>query len=87
MTDHSHTENNGPEERWYLRFNYYHRFLHVLIMISFLGLVLSGMPLKYYHAAWAQTLARYMGGIEAAGFIHRVCGAITFLYFILHIIF
>jgi thiosulfate reductase cytochrome b subunit len=87
MTDNSHTENNGPEERWYLRFNYYHRFLHVLIMISFLGLVLSGMPLKFYHTAWAQTLARAMGGIEAAGFIHRVCGAITFLYFILHILF
>ena len=46
MTDHSHTENLGQEERWYMRFNYYHRFLHALIIISFLGLVLTGMPLK-----------------------------------------
>jgi cytochrome b subunit of formate dehydrogenase len=87
MTDYSHTENVGREERWYLRFNYYHRFLHALVIISFLGLVLTGMPLKYYHTSWAQTLAGYMGGIGTAGYIHRVCGAITWLYFFLHILF
>ena len=67
MTDYSHTENIGQEERWYLRFNYYHRFLHALVIISFLGLVFTGMPLKYSHTGWAQTLAGLMGGIGAAG--------------------
>ena len=87
MTDQSHIENAGQEERWYLRFNYYHRFLHALIIVSFMGLVFTGMPLKYSHTGWAQTLASLMGGIQTAGYIHRVCGAITFMYFTLHILF
>lgn len=87
MTDYSHTENIGQEERWYLRFNYYHRFLHALVIISFLGLVFTGMPLKYSHTGWAQTLAGLMGGIGAAGKMHRVFGAITWLYFFLHLLF
>jgi cytochrome b subunit of formate dehydrogenase len=80
-----HLSQTGAEQVWYQRFNYYHRFLHVLIMVSFLGLVLSGMPLKYAHAGWARTLAAAMGGFQAAGLIHRACGAITFGYFILHL--
>jgi len=87
MTDYSHTENIGQEERWYLRFNYYHRFLHALVIISFLGLVFTGMPLKYSQTGWAQTLAGFMGGIGTAGYWHRVFGAITWLYFILHLLF
>ncbi len=87
MSDNVHMTNSGREDRWYLRFNYYHRFLHALIIISFLGLVLTGMPLKYSNTAWAQALAHYMGGIGTAGFIHRVCGAITWLYFVLHVLF
>ncbi len=87
MTTNAHMEKEGQAGRWYFRFNFYHRFLHVLIMISFLGLVITGMPLKFYSAGWAQALVRFLGGIETAGLLHRVCGAITFLYFILHIIF
>jgi cytochrome b subunit of formate dehydrogenase len=87
MTEYAQLENSPTEERWYLRFNYYHRFLHALVIFSFLGLVLTGMPLKYYHTAWAQTFARYLGGIGVAGSIHRMCGAITWLYFILHILY
>ncbi len=82
----THHDTHGGEQVWYLRFNYYHRFLHVLIMVSFLGLVASGMPLKYPHAGWAKVMAASMGGYEAAGWIHRVCGAITFSYFILHLL-
>ena len=87
MTDHASIAGTASEERWYLRFNYYHRFLHALIIISFLGLVLTGMPLKYSEAGWAQTMAALMGGIQVAGFIHRVCGAITWIYFFGHLIF
>jgi len=87
MTEYAHMENSNTEERWYLRFNYYHRFLHALVITSFLGLVLTVMPLKYYHTGWAQALAKYMGGMGTAGYIHRVCGAITWLYFVLHVLY
>lgn len=87
MTNYPNADNTGQNERWYLRFSYFHRSLHALIIISFLGLVLTGMPLKYSHTAWAQALAHFLGGIAFAGFIHRVCAVITFLYFSLHLIF
>jgi len=87
MTQDSQPNKEEQVGRWYLRFNWYHRFIHVLIMFSFLGLVITGMPLKFYSEGWAQVLTRAMGGIEAAGFWHRVCGAVTFLYFFLHLVY
>ena len=33
--------------RYYFRFNLYHRILHGMVMVSFLGLAVTGLPLKY----------------------------------------
>jgi len=87
MTENAQIKKGEQTGRWYFRFNYYHRFLHVLIMISFLGLVITGMPLKFHSLGWAQILSGSLGGIEMAGQLHRLFAVITFLYFILHIIF
>jgi cytochrome b subunit of formate dehydrogenase len=67
------------------RFNAYHRILHVVMALSFMGLVLTGMPLKYAHAPWAAWLMRVLGGFHNAGLIHRTCGAITLGYFAAHL--
>ena len=56
-----------------------------MVIFSFFGLALTGMTLKFSYAGWAQVLSRVLGGFEAAGWIHRVCAVITFLYFGLHI--
>ncbi len=86
MINYANDLRNGEKNPiYYLRFQYYHRFLHALIIISFMGLVLTGMPLKYSEAAWARTFALFLGGIQTAGYIHRVCGFITFVYFTLHL--
>jgi cytochrome b subunit of formate dehydrogenase len=42
--------------------------------ISFLGLALTGLPLKYSHFEWAQTLARAFGGFESTSVWHRIFG-------------
>jgi len=67
------------------RLNSFHRLLHVAVVISFLGLVISGMPLKYSSAPWAVWLMKAMGGFKTAGLIHRVCAIITFGYFAAHL--
>ncbi len=69
----------------YVRFKPFDRFLHVLVMTSFLLLVATGMPLKFYYTTWAKEVVRWMGGLEAAGQLHRVGAVITFTYFVLHI--
>ncbi len=53
--------------------------------VSFIGLVASGMPLKYAEAPWAAWLMKLLGGYHAAGLVHRVCAVITFGYFAAHI--
>ena len=74
-----------PPTKEYLRFDSFSRRLHVLVIISFLGLALTGMTLKFSYLGWAQWLSRVLGGFESAGYIHRVCAIITFAYFGLHI--
>ena len=44
----------------------FERFLHFLVVTSFLLLVITGMPLKFYYASWAKALFSIIGGAEAA---------------------
>jgi len=67
------------------RFNAYHRFLHVAMAVSFIGLVASGIPIKYAQAPWAAWLVKFLGGYQGAALIHRICAVITFGYFAAHI--
>jgi len=78
-------ESHGKLE--YQRFKPYQRRLHILVIISFLGLALTGMTLKFSYLAWAQWISDVLGGFETAGYIHRVCAIITFFYFSAHIFF
>ena len=65
----------------YRRFKLFDIILHFTMMVTFLGLVLTGLPLKFSHAPWASGLMHFLGGARMAGSIHRICAAITFAYF------
>lgn len=69
----------------FVRFKPFERFLHVLVMSSFLLLVATGMPLKFYYTTWAKETVKWIGGLEAAAQLHRLGAIITFTYFALHI--
>lgn len=69
----------------FVRFKPFDRFLHVLVMTSFLTLVATGMPLKFYYTDWAKVLISAIGGQEAAAQLHRLGAIVTFAYFVLHI--
>jgi cytochrome b subunit of formate dehydrogenase len=72
-----------PEEAGhiYRRFDRFDIVLHFTMMTTFIGLVLTGLPLKFSHAPWASGLMHFLGGARTAGLIHRICAAITFAYF------
>ena len=55
----------------YQRFTRLNRALHILMIVSFISLALTGMTLKFSYTGWAGFLARLLGGYEGAGFIHR----------------
>ncbi len=67
--------------RQYRRFKARHVFLHLTVIISFLGLSLTGLPLKFSDQAWAKLLMSFYGGAPNAAIIHRFCAGLTFFYF------
>jgi cytochrome b subunit of formate dehydrogenase len=73
---------HGPYVR---RFHRGQIWLHVSIVVSFLMLSISGLPLKFATAPWADTMIKYLGGAHAAGILHRIAAIITFGYFAVHI--
>jgi cytochrome b subunit of formate dehydrogenase len=72
-----------PEEvgQMFRRFSAFDIVIHFTMMVTFLGLVLTGIPLKFSHAPWASGLMHFLGGASIAGLIHRICAGITFCYF------
>jgi cytochrome b subunit of formate dehydrogenase len=72
----------GPH---YFRLNLYHRILHGMVITSFLGLAVTGLPLKYSQVWWGQWLSQALGGPFTAGYLHRFFAAVTFAYFALHL--
>jgi cytochrome b subunit of formate dehydrogenase len=71
--------------RYVLRFGRVDRTLHGFLMLSFLGLSLTGMPVLFSDARWAARLARLFGGFAAAHLLHRVFASILIAVFLVHV--
>jgi cytochrome b subunit of formate dehydrogenase len=76
------TTGEGPHVR---RFTPLQVWLHVVVVVTFLVLAATGLPLKFHTADWAQTLAMFMGGVDATRFLHRLAALLTFGYFLFHV--
>ena len=77
-----HMLHEVPEgHKQYRRFKARHVFLHLTVIISFLGLSMTGLPLKFSDQAWAKLLMGFYGGAPNAALIHRFCAGLTFFYF------
>ncbi len=72
----------GP---WVKRFPKSAVWTHVVVVISFLALAATGLPLKFHYASWAQAINAVPGAIEAMRLIHRVAAVFTFGYAFFHI--
>ena len=75
----------AASNRYLVRFDAFDRFLHVLMMVAFLGLAFTGLPLLFADQTWAQGLARVLGGFKAAATLHRISAAAMLLCFALHL--
>ena len=49
----------------FTRFTPFERFLHLMMVTSFLALVITGMPLKFYYTEWAKTMFHLLGRVAA----------------------
>ena len=69
----------------FTRFTPFERFLHMMMVTSFLALVITGMPLKFYYTEWARTMFHLLGSAEVARTLHHYAAVVTFAYFVLHV--
>jgi len=69
----------------YTRFTPFDRMLHLMVVTSFLLLVITGMPLKFYYTDWAKVMFDMLGGAQVARSLHHFGAIVTFAYFVLHL--
>jgi cytochrome b subunit of formate dehydrogenase len=67
------------------RFGRFERIQHGFLMLSFLGLAATGMPLYFSSSGWAQGLSQAMGGYNVTGTLHRVFAIVMIVVFSLHL--
>lgn len=79
-------ERAKQEERQYQRFSRLNRALHVIMIVSFMSLALTGMTLKFSYTQWAVILSRFFGGFESAGYIHRLAAVMMIGLFVAHFV-
>ena len=72
----------GP---WVRRFGRGQIWMHVVVVVTFLLLAATGLPLKFHGAAWAEGLSSLFGGIGGTQLVHRAAALGTFGYFFVHV--
>lgn len=74
------------KDKYIVRFTRLNRALHVLMIISFMILSLTGMSLKFSYTGWARVLSKFFGGFESAGYWHRFAAVIMIIVFSTHLV-
>jgi cytochrome b subunit of formate dehydrogenase len=74
------------EELQYRRFTRLNRTLHIVMIVSFMSLALTGMTLKFSYTGWARVLSQLFGGFESAGYVHRVGAVLMIGTFLTHVV-
>src|SRR3989304_2616548 len=59
------------EPKWFLRFNVSQRLQHAVLAVSFVALVITGIPQKYPDWPLATWTIDQLGGIDNSRLIHR----------------
>jgi cytochrome b subunit of formate dehydrogenase len=73
------------EVRYHVRFTLGQRYLHAVLMSTFIGLALTGLPLRFSHSVWAERFAHTVGGFTAILFFHKFCAVLLTGAFLTHL--
>lgn len=78
-------ETKSTGQRYQVRFTPGQRYLHGVLFTTFLGLALTGLPLRFSHAWWAGRFAHIVGGFGAILFFHKFCAVLLTAAFLIHL--
>jgi cytochrome b subunit of formate dehydrogenase len=76
---------SDQETRYYQRFSVPQRFLHGFLAVTFLGLAMTGLTLRFSAEAWARSLAQEVGGFGAILFFHLFSAVVLTIAFLIHV--
>lgn len=68
------------------RFTRRHILNHWVMIVSFIGLVITGMPQKFADQAWAKGVVMIIGGVERVRWVHHVLGTVMALQLVWHLL-
>jgi len=69
-----------------VRFSRKQRIEHLVVMLLFMTLALTGFPQKFYEARWAAVIVNAIGGLDRLRFLHRMAGLLFSVATIFHIV-
>ncbi|HYL78129.1 MAG TPA: hypothetical protein VEU96_28195 [Bryobacteraceae bacterium] len=74
---------SGP--RYYSRFSLPQRYLHGILALTFLGLAMTGLPLRFSSTHWATVFAKAVGGFGTILFFHLLNAVTLTVAFMIHV--
>ncbi len=81
------------KKEYFTRFTVNQRIEHIILIVTFVMLSLTGLAQKFYSAGWAEWIILNMGGIEYTRLIHRAfallfsAGMLYHLGYVIHALF
>ncbi len=76
---------NNDHER-IQRFTLRHVLNHWVMLLTFVGLVLTGLPQKFPNQEWAKGVVLIIGGVERVRWVHHLLGTIMGLQLVWHLL-
>ena len=70
----------------FVRFSVLQRLLHIVVMLGFTGLGITGFSLKFSAQWWAQGVVWFVGGAGHLAYLHRFFAVVTYACVVLHIL-
>jgi formate dehydrogenase subunit gamma len=74
---------SGPA--FFIRFSVNQRVQHIILMVSFIVLAVTGLAQRYYTSGWAEWVIMGLGGIEFTRLVHRFFGLVFTLIILYHL--
>lgn len=69
------------------RFSLNQRLQHIFVFVTFIICAVTGLPIKYDSAVWAEPIVSLFGGFSSMLYIHVISGIIMILTFIYHFLY
>ncbi|MCF8144499.1 MAG: cytochrome b/b6 domain-containing protein [Deltaproteobacteria bacterium] len=76
----------NSQEAIFIRFSVLQRFLHIIVMVGFTGLAVTGFSLKFSSQWWAAGFVWLIGGAGHLAYLHRFFAVITYACVMVHIL-